>query len=110
MNRFYRYLLLFLFLSLANCSDFKKGLGFEKDVPNEFLIRKTDPIERPPNFELLPPDSKVKKNKKVKVNTSQNTKSLIDKSIKKNSVSNESQSSSTVISNIEDSVLKNIKK
>ena len=42
-------LLIFVF----GCTDLKKGLGLIKDPPDEFLIKKIDPIERPPNYDLL---------------------------------------------------------
>ena len=53
--------LLFLILNLiflSSCSSLKKGLGVEKDVPNEFLIEKKDSLVLPPDYKILPPDTK----------------------------------------------------
>ena len=55
MNKVVLYIFLVL---LSGCENLKKNLGLAKDTPDEFLINKTDPIERPPNYELLPPVSK----------------------------------------------------
>ena len=38
---------------LNSCSDLKKGLGMEKDVPNEFLIEKRNPLVLPPDYKML---------------------------------------------------------
>jgi len=52
----------FLFILFTGCETVKKGLGMEKDKPNEFLIEKRDPLVLPPDYKILPPDSKnVKK-------------------------------------------------
>ena len=42
-----------LLILLASCENIEKGLGFRKDVPNEFLIEKRNPLTMPPNFDLL---------------------------------------------------------
>ena len=54
---------LLLILSLSSCTSVKKTLGLEKDVPNEFLIEKRDPLTLPPDYNILPPDSNAKINK-----------------------------------------------
>ena len=77
MNKFILILLVFFFTH--GCKTLKKGLGLEKDVPDEFLIKKIDPIVKPPNFELIPPNSKIKKSS----NKTNNVKKIIDKSLKK---------------------------
>ena len=46
-----------LFFLLSSCENVQKGLGMKKDVPDEFLIEKRNPLTMPPNFDLLPPDS-----------------------------------------------------
>lgn len=84
MKKIYNILLILVLFGLTNCSNLKKSLGFEKDVPDEFLIKKSDPIERPPNFELMPPDSKKVVNSKSKQNTKNNTKRIIDEVLKNN--------------------------
>jgi hypothetical protein len=55
------FVLLFL---LQSCENVQKGLGMKKDVPNEFLIEKRNPLTMPPNFDLSPPDSVNQNNQK----------------------------------------------
>ena len=93
-----------LIIFTYGCKSVKQGLGIEKDVPDEFLIKKIDPIERPPNFELIPPDSKIKKSA-IKNN---NTKKIIDSNLKKKSSIPSKESNQT--NKIEQDILKNIKK
>ena len=73
------YILILIILTYG-CKSIKQGLGIEKDIPDEFLIKKIDPIERPPNFELIPPNSKIKKS----ASTKNNVKKIIDGNLKKN--------------------------
>ncbi len=53
-----------LIFLLSSCENVQKGLGMKKDVPNEFLIEKRNPLTMPPNFDLLPPDSLNQNNQK----------------------------------------------
>jgi hypothetical protein len=111
MKKTLRFFAVLFFFSLTNCSDFKKGLGFEKDVPNEFLIKKIDPIEKPPTYDLLPPDSKSKKIKTSKKSSDDNIKSIIDNSLNKdlqNSNKNETKAESQ--SDLENTILKELSK
>ena len=55
--------MLFFFL-LSACENVQKGMGLKKDVPDEFLIEKRNPLTMPPNFDLLPPDSTKQNNQK----------------------------------------------
>lgn len=55
-------LLIILIMLLPSCTTIKKGLGFEKDIPDEFLIKKNDPITKPPFYKLIPPGSKKNSN------------------------------------------------
>ena len=50
-------ILLIGLLFLFGCADVKKLVGIDKEVPNEFLIEKRDPLVLPPDYKLLPPDS-----------------------------------------------------
>lgn len=84
MKKKFNYLLILVFLALNNCNSFKKSFGFEKDVPDEFLIKKTVPIERPPNFELLPPDTKNNKKNSISKTNENRAKSIINKTLNKN--------------------------
>ena len=95
--------LIFVLFSISSCSEFKKGVGFEKDIPNEFLIKKIDPITKPPNYDLLPPDSKTKK-KKNKTTEANETKSIIDSSLNSNSEKKEINQN-TLKSSVEKSII-----
>ena len=65
-----------LILLLNSCENIKKGLGLKKDIPDEFLIEKRNPLTMPPNFDLLPPDSIAQDDKKDEKN---NLKGMFDK-------------------------------
>jgi len=93
----------FLFILFTGCETVKKGLGIEKDKPNEFLIEKRDPLILPPDYKILPPDSKnVKKETQEK-----SLKSVLDQSLTK--TKNSSDSTSKPSSNLEQEILKQIK-
>lgn len=96
------YILLLVFFTYG-CKAIKQGLGIEKELPDEFLIKKVDSIEEPPNFELTPPGSQIKKSSLDKYNT----KKIIDKNLKKNDISNIENKETN---KIEQDILKNLKK
>ena len=98
---------LLILLVPISCSDFKKGMGLEKDRPDEFLVRKTNSIEKPPNYELLPPDSKTKKLVNKKIDNS--TKNEIDNFFNENKKISGSPSDSKETS-LENIILKEIEK
>ena len=101
-NKIYIFYLL-LFVLVSGCETVKRGLGMEKDKPNEFLIEKRDPLVLPPDYKILPPDSKT-----VKKETKENSlKSVLDQSLNKNNAPSSTPSSSS--SNLEESILKQIK-
>ncbi len=102
MNKFIYILILIIFT--YGCKTIKQGLGLEKDVPDEFLIKKIDPIERPPNFELLPPGSKAKKSP----SNTNSTKKIIDSNLKKKS--NDQNIELQETNKVEQEILKNLKK
>jgi len=85
MFNFIKKIFIILSLVLTGCSTLKSGLGLEKKKPDEFLIKKLDPITRPPNYELLPPDSKNKSKvlETSKKNSSKDLRSLIENSVNK---------------------------
>ena len=94
---------LFLFVILTACENVKKGLGIEKDKPNEFLIEKRDSLVLPPNYKIIPPESKSAA-KEINENS---LKSVLDQSLNnKNEKLNTSKKSST---NLEEEILKQIK-
>ena len=96
------FIILLLFLT-NGCKSIKQGLGLEKDFPDEFLIKKIDPIVRPPDFELLPPNSQSKK-----VSNKPDTKKIIDNNLKKKIESPNTINESS--KKIESEILKNLKK
>ena len=105
-NKNFFTIALLLVWSLSSCTSVKKTLGFEKDVPNEFLIEKRDPLTLPPDYNILPPDSNVKINKNKKSTSS--LKSIFDKDLS----SQKKSSSKTIPANtkgIENEILKQIK-
>ena len=111
MKKIFRIFTVLFFFGLANCGDLKKGLGIEKNVPNEFLIKKIDPIEKPPTYDLLPPDSKSETIKTSKKSSDDNIKSIIDNSLNKdlqNSKKNETKAESQ--SDLENTILKELSK
>jgi hypothetical protein len=57
-------ILFVLFFLLSACENVQKGIGLKKNVPDEFLIEKRNPLTMPPNFDLLPPDSTKQNNQK----------------------------------------------
>lgn len=87
MNKIFNYLALLSILLLMSCSDLKKGLGFEKDVPDEFLVKKNNSIVKPPSYELLPPNSKNNDNNTADIKNSKNNDDL--KTIFNNSLNSE---------------------
>jgi hypothetical protein len=42
-------------LLMAGCSDFKKSVGLEPTLPDEFAVESRAPLTIPPDFELRPP-------------------------------------------------------
>lgn len=42
-------------LLLAGCSDFKKSVGLEPTMPDEFAVESRAPLTIPPDFDLRPP-------------------------------------------------------
>ena len=103
----YFYLTIILLFITTGCTDVKKSLGIQKDVPNEFMIRKVEPIERPPNYDLLPPES----GERNKIKQSKNdTKAIIENSLKKNIQVDEDQAQKIKKTNVENEILNQIKK
>ena len=102
MKNKYTIYLIILFLFLAGCDNLKKGLGFEKDAPDAFLIKKRDPINMPPNHDLLPPDSK---SKIIKKKNNNDLKNILSNS----NTEEETDSKDAKHSTIEEEVIKNIK-
>ena len=94
-----------LFLLLSSCENVKKGLGIKKDVPDEFLIEKRNPLTMPPNFDLLPPDSINQNNQK---DEKDNLKDIFNKNLGKEKKDTEINKGSDSGS-LEKSILEKIK-
>ena len=69
-----------LIFLLSACENLEKGLGIKKDIPNEFLIEKRNPLTMPPNFDLLPPESINQNNQK---DEKDNLKDIFNKNLGK---------------------------
>ena len=94
-----------LFFLLSSCENVKKGLGMKKDVPDEFLIEKRNPLTMPPNFDLLPPDSINQNNQK---DEKDNLKDIFNKNLGKEKKDTEINKGSDSGS-LEKSILEKIK-
>ena len=70
------FALIFLFNS---CQSLEKGLGFRKDIPDEFLVEKRNPLVMPPNYDLMPPDSI---NQNIQKDENDNLKKILNKDTK----------------------------
>ena len=102
----FHLLLIFMLTAFNACSNLKKAVGIEKEVPNEFLIEKRDPLVFPPDYNILPPGAanKVKKNE-IPMNS---VKNILDKNFnqkKEQSIESTSNNSTS----IESEILKKIK-
>jgi hypothetical protein len=96
------FLLIFL---LSACENLEKGLGIRKDIPNEFLIEKRNPLTMPPNFDLLPPDSMNQNNQK---DEKDNLKDIFNKNLGKDKKDTEINKG-TDSGSLEKSILEKIK-
>lgn len=91
---------------LTGCQDVKKGLSGKKiDEGNEFLVIKKNPLVVPPNFNELPqPSNNNMENSSNKDNENE------FKNIMKNNEDNISENETTTSGNLEENILKQIKK
>jgi len=111
MKKIFKVLLILFFFGLTSCKGVKRGLGLERDIPDEFLIEKNNPIAKPPVYDLLPPDSKTEKIKTSKKSSDDNIQSIIDSSLNKNS--QKSKKNETKVesqSDLENTILKELSK
>ena len=97
--------LFILFFLLSSCGDVQKGLGLKKDVPDEFLVEKRNPLTMPPNFDLLPPDSVNQNNQK---DEKDNLKEIFNKNLVKDKKDAEIKKG-TDSGSLEKSILEKIK-
>jgi hypothetical protein len=96
------FLLIFL---LSACENLEKGLGIKKNIPNEFLIEKRNPLTMPRNFDLLPPDSINQNNQK---DEKDNLKDIFNKNLGKDKKDTEINKG-TDSGSLEKSILEKIK-
>ena len=96
------FTLIFLFNS---CQSLEKGLGFRKDIPDEFLVEKRNPLIMPPNYDLVPPDSVNQNNKK---DENDNLKKILNKNTENSRKENEINKGTDTRS-LEKSILEKIK-
>ena len=94
-----------LIFLLSSCENVQKGLGMQKDVPDEFLIEKRNPLTMPPNFDLLPPDSINQNNQK---DEKDNLKDIFNKNLGKDKKDTENNKG-TDSGSLEKSILEKIK-
>ena len=45
-------------LPIAGCGDFKKTIGLEPTLPDEFAVESRAPLTIPPDFDLRPPSAR----------------------------------------------------
>ena len=96
------YFILIAFLySCSGASDAAKVLKNEKITnTDEFLVKKRDPLILPPEYNTLPEPNSGNKSKKTDANT-------INKILK---IPDQSTSTATGSSSVEESIMKNIRK
>ena len=95
-----------IFTILTGCQDVKKGLSGKKiDEGNEFLVIKKNPLVVPPNFNELPQPS----DNNIENNSNKDNENEF-KNIMKNNEDNILENDSTTTGNLEENILKQIKK
>ena len=91
---------------LTGCQDVKKGLSGKKiDEGNEFLVIKKNPLVVPPNFNELPQPS----DNNIENNSNKDNENEFKNIMKKNE-DNISENDTTTTDNLEENILKQIKK
>ena len=101
MNKIF-YLIIFLFLTVScgGLDDAGKVLRNEKvKTTDEFLVKKRNPLELPPNYEKIPEPGSINQKKESE-----------EEKIKKILKVSETESTPTSKSSVEDSILKSIRK
>ena len=95
-----------IFTILTGCQDVKKGLSGKKiDEGNEFLVIKKNPLVVPPNFNELPQPS----DNNLENNSNKDNENEFKNIMKKNE-DNISENDTTTTDNLEENILKQIKK
>ena len=97
------FLLISILVTILSCTSIKDGLSSNKNNTDEFLVEKKAPLVMPPEFNELP----VPSNDTIEDNEADDMKKLITKSGTSNPDRENSENTS---SNLEESILKKIKK
>ena len=100
-------LLLVLLILLSSCQAIKDGLtGKKNNNSDEFLVKKKNPLELPPDFDQLPIPRKDKKN----INQSEQIDEEIEDLFKNSDASETLEDSNSTSLSAEEFVLKKIDK
>ena len=98
-------LLLLLFILLSSCQAIKDGLtGKKNNNSDEFLVKKKNPLELPPDFDELPSPKKNEEN----INQSMEIDEEIENLFKNSDETNSSDDATDSNQSAEDFVLKKI--
>ena len=98
-------LLLLLFILLSSCQAIKDGLtGKKNNNSDEFLVKKKNPLEIPPDFDELPSPKKNEEN----INQSMEIDEEIENLFKNSDETNSSDDATDSNQSAEDFVLKKI--
>ena len=98
-------LLLLLLVLITSCQTIKDGLtGKKRDNSDEFLVKKKNPLELPPDFNELPVPKKDKEN----TNQSEEIDEEIENLFKNSDETNSSDDATDSNQSAEDFVLKKI--
>lgn len=80
---FSNFIILFICTLLFSCSSLKKDLGIEKDLPNEFLIKKREPLKLPPDYKIIKPKSE---NPQISPEKDNSLKKIFEKNLEEKNI------------------------
>tara|TARA_B100000945_G_C20094491_1_gene462840 strand:- start:34 stop:333 length:300 start_codon:yes stop_codon:yes gene_type:complete len=89
--------LLLILIQINNCTNFNEAMSGKSKTTDEFLVKKKDPLALPPKFEELPLPESQKQDKEKSIEKMLGSKS-------------DSSGKSENISNLENMVLKELRK
>ena len=89
--------LLLILIQINNCTNFNEAMSGKSKTTDEFLVKKKDPLALPPKFEELPIPERQKQDKEKSIEKMLGSKS-------------DSSGKSENISNLENMVLKELRK
>ena len=104
MNRLFLIILLFLTVSCQSLQDAKRVLSNKKiKTADEFLVKKKEPLELPPEYDKIPEPGSLKTKKNKELSENEKIKKIL-KAPGKEDISNKNSSS------IEKAILNKIRK